>query len=598
MFEVVLSSGNILLIGSVILLVAIFAAKSSSRFGTPTLLLFLIIGMLFGSDGLGIVFDNPMTAQFIGMLALSVILFSGGMDTKYSEIRPVIKEGVVLATLGVLLTAVITGAFIYLLSIWFNMGLTIFESLLLASVMSSTDSASVFAILRSKKKGLSQNLRPLLELESGSNDPMAYILTIILIQVVTGGEADVWHAAFTFVIQMTIGFAAGFMLGKAAVYIINKINIGNKSLYAVMLLAMVYLIFSLTDLVGGNGYLAVYIAGLVVGNNKIVFQKSLTNFFDGYTWLFQIVMFISLGLLVNPHELLDVMEPGLLIAVFMILFARPISVFLCMLPFKNVDFKGRLYVSWVGLRGAVPIIFATYILAGGVEHAGMMFNTVFFITIISLLVQGTTVSSMANLLGLSTKLKEDSFNIDIPDEISAQLVEKSVTEQWLKYGSQLKDLPFDDKTLVMMLRRGDDYIVPKGDTQIMAGDQILCLIGDDKNMPEDYSASKEKLKRKRNIFAVLRDRLMHKSDENSGEISRPLFPVNEEKELIESVKPYETHENLDDGGADSGFYDITENHADVSLNINNGCVDPRFNEDLMDDGVEDIVGKKPQSVVK
>lgn len=593
MFEVFLSSGNIVLIGSVILLVAIFAAKSGAHLGTPTLLLFLVVGMLFGSDGLGIVFDNPMTAQFIGILALSVILFSGGMDTKYSEIKPVIKEGVVLATLGVLLTAAITGFFIYLLSGWFDMGLTIFESLLLASVMSSTDSASVFSILRSKKKGLSQNLRPLLELESGSNDPMAYILTIILIQVVTGGEANVWQAALTFVIQMTIGLAAGFILGKLAVYTINKINLGNKSLYAVLLLAIVYLIFSLTDFIGGNGYLAVYIAGLVVGNKKVVFQKSLTSFFDGYSWLFQIVMFISLGLLVNPHELLDVIEPGLIIAVFMILIARPVSVLICLLPFKHVDFKGKLYVSWVGLRGAVPIIFATYILAGGIEHAGMMFNTVFFITIISLLLQGTTVSGMATLLGLSTKLKEDSFNIDIPDEISAQLVEKTVTEQWLQQGSQLKDIPFDGKTLVMMIRREDEYIVPKGDTEVKSGDQILCLIGDDKSLPEDHSSAKEGIKGREKFISRMSRKYRTEEDKLGDDSLQPELMLTANSSDITAIPVELNIKSLDEGGADSGFGKI-EDDCDLSYKEQkSGGEDPRFNEDLMDDGVEDIIKNIP-----
>ena len=219
-------------------------------------------------------------------------------------------------------------------------------------------------------------------------------------QAVSQGDINVWQSVLTFVMQMSIGAVAGYLLGRFAVYVLNHINLNNKSLYSVLLLALVYLIFSLTDLVHGNGYLAVYIAGLVVGNHKIVFQKSLTTFFDGYTWLFQIVMFISLGLLVNPHEMLDVVETGLLVGVFMILVARPVSVFLCLAPFRKITVKGKLYVSWVGLRGAVPIIFATYPLVAGLENAGMIFNTVFFITIVSLLVQGTTVSSMANVLGL------------------------------------------------------------------------------------------------------------------------------------------------------------------------------------------------------
>ncbi len=489
--EFLLNSGNIVLLFSIILIVAIFAAKSGARFGTPTLLLFLVIGMLFGSDGLGVQFNSSHTAQFIGMLALSVILFSGGMDTKYAEIKPILAQGVVLATAGVFLTAMLTGFFIYFISGVFAVSLSLPESFLLAAVMSSTDSASVFSILRSKKQGLKQNLRPLLELESGSNDPMAYILTIILVQAVSqGGDIDVWRSLLTFVMQMSIGAVAGYLLGRLTVYVLNRINLNNKSLYSVLLLALVYLVFSLTDLIHGNGYLAVYLAGLVVGNHKIVFQKSLTTFFDGYTWLFQIGMFISLGLLVNPHEMLDVAETGLLVGVFMILVARPVSVFLCLAPFRKIGVRGKLYVSWVGLRGAVPIIFATYPLVAGVENAGMIFNTVFFITIVSLLVQGTTVSSMANVLGLSTTLEEDSFGIDIPDEIRAQLTEKEVRPDWLTHGNRIRDIRLDRNTLVMMIRRGDDYIVPKGDTELYPGDKVLCITGEQAPLPEDYAMSR------------------------------------------------------------------------------------------------------------
>lgn len=501
-----ISTGNFLLIGSIILFIAILAAKSSTKFGTPTLLLFLFIGMLFGSDGLGIEFNSPAAAQFIGMIALSIILFSGGMDTKYSEIKPVAAQGIILATLGVFMTAMLTGVFIYYISGLFKVQLTMLESLLLASVMSSTDSASVFSILRSKRQGLKQNLRPLLELESGSNDPMAYILTIIIIQAITTGDMSVGSAILSFLMQMSIGAVAGFLLGNLAVRVLNSINLDNKSLYSVMLLAVVFFIFSVTDLVNGNGYLAVYIAGLCVGNNKVVYKKSLTTFFDGFTWLFQIVMFISLGLLVNPREMLDVVEIGLLIGVFMILFSRPISVFLCLIPFRKITTKGKLYISWVGLRGAVPIIFATYPLVAEVPHANIIFNTVFFITIVSLLIQGTTVSSMANLLGLSTELKEDSFGIDMPDEIKAALKEMEVKPEFIASGRQLKDVTLDANTLVMMIRRGDEYIVPKGDTEIFVGDKILCITSDVSELPDDYSVSraahrakiKEKMDAKRN----------------------------------------------------------------------------------------------------
>lgn len=308
----IIDTGNILLIGAVLLFFSIIAGKAGFRFGVPVLLLFLGVGMLFGSDGLGIQFNNPHGAQFIGMIALSIILFSGGMDTKYTEIKPVLGQGVILATLGVALTTAITGFFIYWITGLVSdfSALTLTESLLMAAVMSSTDSASVFSILRSKKQGLKEQLRPMLELESGSNDPMAYMLTLLLIQIIQtpAGETNLWYSFLMFIVQMSVGAVAGFLLGKMAVWLMNRLNIGNQSLYPILLLACVFFIFSITELVKGNGYLAVYIAGLVVGNHKIQHKKSVTTFFDGFTWLFQIVMFLTLGLLVNPRDLLPLQD--------------------------------------------------------------------------------------------------------------------------------------------------------------------------------------------------------------------------------------------------------------------------------------------------
>ena len=398
----VLTTGNILLIGSILLFVSIIAGKAGFRFGVPALLLFLGVGMLFGSDGLGIQFNNPNAAQFIGAMALSVILFSGGMDTKFSEIRPVLGPGIVLATVGVILTTVFTGLFIYwivgLLDGFITLTLT--ESMLLAAVMSSTDSASVFSILRGKGHGLKQNLRPVLELESGSNDPMAYMLTILLIQMIQQSAFDVWESLLFLAVQITLGAVLGYLLGRAALFIMNRLNVSNASLYPILLLSFIFFIFSFTDLIQGNGYLAVYIAGLVVGNARMTHKKSVSTFFGGFAWLFQIVMFLTLGLLVNPKDVIPVAGIGLLVGVFMIIAARPLMVFMCLLPFRKITRKAKVYVSWVGLRGAVPIIFATYPLIAGIPNASFIFNVVFFITIVSLLIQGTTVSFMARRLGL------------------------------------------------------------------------------------------------------------------------------------------------------------------------------------------------------
>lgn len=393
----IFTAENILLIGSILLFVSIVVGKTGYRFGVPALLLFLLVGMLFGSDGLGLQFHNAKIAQFIGMVALSVILFSGGMDTKFKEIRPILSPGIVLSTVGVFLTALFTGLFIWYLSgmSWTNIHFPLITSLLLASTMSSTDSASVFAILRSQKMNLKHNLRPMLELESGSNDPMAYMLTIVLIQFIQSDGMGTGNIIGSFIIQFLVGAAAGYILGKLAILILNKINIDNQSLYPILLLSFVFFTFAITDLLRGNGYLAVYIAGMMVGNHKITFRKEIATFMDGLTWLFQIIMFLMLGLLVNPHEMIEVAVVALLIGVFMIVIGRPLSVFLCLLPFRKITLKSRLFVSWVGLRGAVPIIFATYPVVANVEGSNMIFNIVFFITIVSLIVQGTSVSFVA-----------------------------------------------------------------------------------------------------------------------------------------------------------------------------------------------------------
>lgn len=476
----IFTAENILLIGSILLFVSIIVGKTGYRFGVPALLLFLVVGMLFGSDGLGMQFHNAKEAQFIGMVALSIILFSGGMDTKFTEIKPILAQGIVLSTAGVLLTAFFTGLFIWWLSgmAWTNIQLPLITSLLLASTMSSTDSASVFAILRSQKMNLRHHLRPMLELESGSNDPMAYMLTIVLIQLIQSAGMGATGILASFVIQFIVGAAAGYLLGKLAILMLNKLNIDNQALYPILLLSFVFFTFSLTDLLKGNGYLAVYIAGIMVGNNRIMHRKEIYTFMDGLTWLFQIIMFLCLGLLVNPHEMLEIAVVALLIGVFMIVVGRPLSVFLCLLPFgRRVNLKSRLFVSWVGLRGAVPIIFATYPVVAGVPGAQSIFNIVFFITIVSLVVQGTTVSWAARRLGLSIPLEKtgNDFGVELPDEIDSDLRDVTVTEEILRNGETLKDMNLPQGTLVMIVKRGEEYLIPNGTLRLRVGDKLLVI---------------------------------------------------------------------------------------------------------------------------
>lgn len=475
-----ITAENILLVGSVLIFTSILISKTGYRFGIPTLLLFLLVGMAFGSDGLGIQFNSASDAQFIGMMALSIILFSGGMDTRYSDIKPVLKQGILLSTVGVLVTTLLTGLFIYFLSnhTQANIELTLLVSLLLAATMSSTDSASVFSLLRSQRMNLKYNLRPMLELESGSNDPMAYMLTIVLIQVIgSGSNFDIVIILKDLFLQFLFGGVLGYAFGKFSVWLINKIELSNSSLYPILLLSIIFITFTLTDLVKGNGYLAVYIAGMIVGNARLAYRKETNTFMNGLTWLFQIIMFLTLGLLVNPHEMIDIAVTALLIGIFIILIARPVSVFLCPLPFKGISNKARIFISWVGLRGAVPIIFATYPVIAQIPGSNQLFNTVFFITLLSLIIQGMTISKMARWLKLDLPEEKEGneFGVELPEEIDTHLNDITLTEDMLTVGNRLADMNIPKGTLVMLIKRGNEFIIPNGQIELHAGDKLLVM---------------------------------------------------------------------------------------------------------------------------
>ncbi len=482
------SSENIVLVGALLLFVSVVAGKAAYRFGTPALLLFLGVGMLFGFDFIS--YRSVEMTQFLGMVALCIVLFTGGMDTKFSQIRPVIAPGVVLATGGVIITALVLGGFVWLVAPLVGVEIPFAAALLLAATMSSTDSASVFSILRSKKQGLSENLRPLLELESGSNDPMAYMLTVLLVGILSHSSGSMGPGAsiLFFFVQLVVGALSGYLIGHAAVWTINRINLANRSLYSVLLLAFIFFAFSFTDLIRGNGYLAVYLAGLVVGNRKLTQKQPMTVFFDGFTWLMQIVMFLTLGLFVNFDELLEpeVLLLGLLVGAFMILIARPVSVFACLAPFRKFSARARLYVSWVGLRGAVPILFALYPMIARIEHADLLFNVVFLSTIISLLVQGTTVSAMANLLGLSFEERGAAFSVNMQEEIKSVFTEVEVNENMLGRGQTLREITLPENTLVMLVCRDGDYFVPRGNTGLLLGDKLLVISDRDEELAASY----------------------------------------------------------------------------------------------------------------
>ena len=464
---------NILLVGSILLFASIIAGKTSYKFGVPTLLLFLAIGMLAGSDGIGgIHFDNPAMAQFIGIISLNFILFSGGLDTNWSFVKPILKEGLLLSTLGVLLTALTLGLFV-----WYVTDFSIYESMLLGSIVSSTDAAAVFSILRSKSFALKANLRPTLELESGSNDPMAYVLTIAFLTLVINQDQSIVSIIPLFLQQMLLGGLLGLAFGVLSKFIINNIKLDFEGLYSVLVIALMFITFSATDFVGGNGFLAIYICAVYLGNQELIHKKTIFKMYDGLAWLMQIVLFLTLGLLVFPSEVFPFMGIGLLISVFLILVARPVSVFVSLMFFK-MQLRRRLYISWVGLRGAVPIVFATYPLLAGIDKAHIIFNIVFFISVTSVIIQGTTLITVAKWLHVA--LPEKAKPITYIDHLILELPKSSLQEfEILPYFSSINkrivDLKFPKSAFIIMIKRNGKYIRPGGSTQIAANDVLMVL---------------------------------------------------------------------------------------------------------------------------
>ncbi len=497
----------VLLILSLLFFVSIFADKIGYKFGVPALLLFLIVGMLFGSNSMasffgmdGVTIDTNV-AQALSTMAMCIILFTGGMETKFNEIKTVIAPGVTLATLGVILTCFITGVIIFYLFSWINAVYTmsIWTALLTAATMSSTDSASVFSVLRTNGVGLKHNLRPLLELESGANDPMAYVLTSTLIGVVVSkaqlsGSAETVTALpiiQTILIQLVMGSVLGFAFGQGIVAIMRRVKLGNESLYPIMILTACIFIFSITYYLKGNTYLAVYVGGLIIGNSKFTRKRQTRSFFNGLAWLSQLVMFLMLGLMVQPMDLIRVKVwlPCLIISIVMICISRPLSVLLCMLPFRDqYRQRDRVFLSWVGLKGAVPIIFAIMCKAGGVPHADMIFNVVFLCTLVSLLTQGTSLTPIARKLNLATPpIKAhtlEHFDLDLPEEIQSLAREVEVTPKHLEKGNTPKELDIPPHTLIVMVRRGEDFFIPTGSSELQLGDQLLVI--SDKDAEESF----------------------------------------------------------------------------------------------------------------
>lgn len=488
-FSVELVSDQLLLLAPILVFAAILITRVGVRLGAPSLLLFLILGMLVGSEGLGLKFEDYEISESIGHFAMTVILFTGGFETMLAETKPVMRRGIWLSTLGVVLTMCLTGAFVYFLNRHVTHGapLSILVCLLVGAVLSSTDSTSVFSVLHGKKLRLRNNLGPLLELESGSNDPMAYVLTILLVNIITKPEFQThsrWmvfaNGALVVFIQVAVGFAVGFGIGYAAKWALSKIKMDNNALMGILIMSTGFFANGLASLLHGNGLLALYVTAVVISNKAVIAQKKeISKFFDGITWIMQLTMFLLLGLLARPSQLLVWLVPAVLTGFFIIFVARPASVFLTLLPFRKMKFKEKLFISWVGLKGAGPILFALFPLTHGIEGASAIFNVVFFVALLSLLLQGMSLVPMAKWLNLSypEDPQVESFGLELPEEMG-MLSDHRVTADDLSNGKTLRELHLPHGIRVMMVKRDGRFLVPHGSMELMEGDHLVIVMGE------------------------------------------------------------------------------------------------------------------------
>jgi len=469
---------NFLIIISCLFLLSIGTSRLTSTVGIPALLVFLVIGMLFGSEGFGgIAFDDTNLARSLSIVALGFLLFDGGLGTDWPVIKRVLPQGILLSTVGIGISTVSLGFFAaYLLD------LTLLEGLLIGAIASSTDAAAVFSILRGRSLSLRSRLRSTLELESGSNDPMAIFLTVGIISLIELPGQSSLALIPAFFQQMALGALFGWGAGYALQWLINRIHLEYDGLYPVLTCSMVALLYGLTTVLGGSGFLAVYLAGLVLGNTNFLHKRSLTAFHDGLSWMMQVTMFLLLGLLVFPSQLFLIGWQGLVISLFLLLIARPLSVFLS-LHFSRMNIREKFFISWGGLRGAAPIILGTFPLLAALDNAELMFHLVFFIVLTSIIFQGTTLSLVARWLRLEIpaprkRLAPLEF---LPSRVTKNdLREFAVSKHSYAEGKSIVELELPDGVLVVLVERKDSLIVPRGGTVLEVGDLVICFADRDK----------------------------------------------------------------------------------------------------------------------
>ena len=474
---------NVMIICALVLLICVTSTKILYKFGVPILLIFIVLGMIFGSDGLvGIYFNDYQLSSKICTIALIFIMFYGGFGTNWEMAKPAVIPSILMSTLGVVFTAGLTGVFCFLV-----FKTTLLEGLLIGAIVGSTDAASVFAILRSQKLNLKGSIASMLELESGSNDPCAYMLTIIILGLMSGGGYG--NIIPMILKQIIVGIVISIILAKLSVYLLRYTKFEIEGFYPIFITAVAVLSYSLSEYFSGNGYLSVYITGIIIGNAKIPHKKSIFQFFDGISWLMQIMLFFLLGLLAFPSKIPSVMIKGISISIFMILIARPVAIFSILSWFK-LPIKEQIFVSWVGIRGAASIVFAILAVTYGVSIDNDIFHIIFFIALFSVAVQGTVIPKLARKLDLIDNNESvlKTFN-DYKEDKSTRLIEFTIDEHNIMANKTIMDANIPEDILVVMIKRNGDVFVPNGSTEILPGD-ILVLSGNKLNQFNDYKEEK------------------------------------------------------------------------------------------------------------
>ena len=474
---------NIMIICGLVLLISITSTKILYKFGVPILLIFIMLGMLFGSDGIvGIYFNDYQLTNKIATVALIFIMFFGGFGTNWSMAKPVAIPSILLSTLGVVFTAGLTGVFCFLV-----FKTTLLEGLLIGSIVGSTDAASVFAILRSQRLNLKGSIASMLELESGSNDPCAYMLTTIVLGIMSNSNNG--NIFIMVLSQILLGGMVAVVLAKLSIYLLRHFKFEIEGFYPIFMTAIAVLAYSLSEYLGGNGYLCVYITGIIIGNAKIPHKKSIFQFLDGISWLMQIMLFFLLGLLAFPSKIPLVIGKGILISIFMIFVARPISIFSILYWFK-VPIKQQIFIAWVGIRGAASIVFAIFAETYGVSMNNDIFHIIFFIALFSVVVQGTITPKLAKKLDLIDNEESvfKTFN-DYKEDKSTSLVEFTIDEHNIIANKTIMDANIPEDILVVMIKRNGDVFVPNGSTEVLPGD-ILVLSGNKLKHFNEYHEDK------------------------------------------------------------------------------------------------------------